>query len=143
MKRRTFFAAAAVSLTPMLAGCSGGSVETVSVTEATVEAGETATISVTAPDLSGLHIAEFPEPFQLDGPLDLGEATFNPPPEAVWQAHPPYWSFSDHDTEGTVRIRTTPDTVPDVYRFGFEFDLAGKDDPRYEATTVTVEDRSG
>ncbi|WP_336133472.1 hypothetical protein [Natronomonas amylolytica] len=143
MKRRTFLAATAVSLTSALAGCSlGTSVETISVTEATVEQGETATISVAAPNLSGLHIAEFPEAFRRDGPLSLGEASFDPSPDVVWQAHPPHWSFSGLDVEGTVPIRTSPETPPDSYRFGFEFDIDGEEDPRYEETAVTVKGES-
>jgi hypothetical protein len=141
MNRRTLLASTGAAFAGTLAGCSlGSSVETISVTSATAEQGETATISVAAPNLSGLHISEFPEAFRLDGPLDLGEATFDPSPEVVWQAHPPYWSFSGQDTEGTVPIRTAPDTPPETYRFGFEFDIDREDGTRYEETTVAVED---
>jgi hypothetical protein len=143
MNRRTLLASTGAALVGTLAGCPlGTSVETISVTAATVEQGETARLDIGAPNLSGLHIAEFPEAFRLDGPLSLGEATFSPSPEAVWQAHPPYWSFSGQDTEGTVPIRTAPETPSETYRFGFEFDIDGENEPRYEETTVTVEDGS-
>jgi hypothetical protein len=143
MNRRMLLTSTGAALAGALAGCSlGTDVETVSVTSATVQQGEVARLDIAAPNLSGLHIDAFPEAFRLDGPLSLGEATFSPSPEAVWQTHPPYWSFSGQDIEGTVPIRTAPDTPPDTYRFGFEFDIDGENEPRYEETTVTVEDGS-
>ncbi|MEF8808827.1 hypothetical protein [Natronomonas sp.] len=143
MKRRTLLAATAATLATTLAGCSDGNgVDSLSVTGATVDRGETADIAIAAPNLSGLHISEFPEPFRPDGPLDLGEATFSPSPDAVWQAYPPYWAFSGRDVEGTVPIRTASDAPPGTYRFGFEFDIDGEEEPRYEETTVTVEGES-
>jgi hypothetical protein len=141
MNRRTLLASTGAGLAGALAGCSlGSSIDTISVTAATVGQGETARLAIAAPNLSGLHIDAFPEAFRLDGPLSLGEATFDPSPEVVWQAHPPHWSFSGQDTEGTVPIRTGPETPPDTYRFGFAFDIAGEGGTRYEETTVTVED---
>jgi hypothetical protein len=140
MKRRVLLAATGTTLVGALAGCSdGNSVDSISVTGATVDRGETANLDIAAPNLSGLHISEFPEPFRLEGPLYLGEATFSPSPDTVWQAHPPYWEFSGHDVEGTVPIRTAPETRAGSYRFGFEFDIDGDGEPRYEETTVTVE----
>lgn len=140
MRRRTLLTCAGVTLAPALAGCSTpGSVDAISVSGATVQRGETANIDVTAPNLTGLHIGDHPDAFRLDGPLDLGDATFRPPPDAVWQAHPPHWAFSGRDTRGTVPIRTVPDTPPGTYRFGFAFHLDGSEEPRHEETTVTVE----
>lgn len=144
MNRRAVLTSAGVTVAAALAGCSNlsRSPDSVSVTGATVEQGETADVAIAAPNLSGLHISDAPEQFRLDGPLDLGEATFDPSPEAVWQAYPPYWQFSGQDVEGTVTIQTTPDAPPDTYRFGFDFDIDGEEAPRYEETTVTVEGKS-
>lgn len=144
MHRRALLTSAGATLTAALAGCPdlSSSPDSVSAAGATVEQGETADIAIAAPNLSGLHISDFPEEFRLDGPLDLGEASFDPSPEAVWQAYPPYWEFSGRDVEGTVPIRTAPDAPPDTYRFGFDFDIDGEEEPRYEETTVTVEGKS-
>ncbi|MFT4883935.1 MAG: hypothetical protein ACI8U4_001448 [Natronomonas sp.] len=141
MNRRALLTYTGVALVSGLAGCSDrrSDVDTISVTEATVRQGETARLSIAAPTLSGLHIAEFPEAFRPGGPLELGEATFRPSPDAVWQAHPPYWDFPGKDTTGEVPIRTAPDAPLGTYQFGFDFELDGEEDPRHEETTVTVE----
>lgn len=140
MHRRTLLTCAGVALSSPLAGCAGldGGVDAVSVTAPTVEQGETATFGIEAPELSGLGISEFPEEFRQRESLELGEATFDPSPETVWQAYPPYWEFSGRDTEGTVAIRTYSDTPPETYRFEFAFRVEGEEEPRHEETTVTV-----
>lgn len=145
MHRRSLLTSAGVALAFPLAGCTaiGGGVDAISLTAPTLEQGETATIAIEAPDLSGLGFTDSPDEFRRRESMALGEAAFDPSPEAVWQAYPPYWEFSGRDTTGEVPIRTTPATPPDTYRFEFGFRIEGEDAPRQEETTVTVESDSG
>ena len=146
MDRRALLTATGVTLTSAFAGClvdGTNSVDTIAVSEPTVRPGETADISIEAPDLSGLRIGDFPEAFHPDGSLQLGEATFSPSPDLVWTVSPPHWGFSGRDTEGVVPIETSPETPPVSYRFGLDFYIDGEDEPRRVETTVTVASRSG
>jgi hypothetical protein len=144
MNRRAVLTSGGATVAGALAGSLdlSSSPDSVSASGATVEQGETADITIAGQNLSGVQISDFPEEFRLDGPLDLGEGSFDPSPDAVWQAYPPYWEFSGRDVEGTVPIRTAPDAPLDTYRFGFDFDIDGEEEPRYEETTVTVEGES-
>lgn len=143
MRRRTVLGGAEVVLASAVAGCfgnDGGSDEKrISVSAPTVTPGETATVSVEATRLTGLHISDFPEEF-LDGSMRLGDATFTPPPDAVFESYPPHWEFSGRDTEGDVSIETSPETTPDAYRFVFDVRTEWTEGTRPVETTVTVED---
>ncbi len=145
MKRRGLLTSTGLTLTTALAGCladGSSNEETLSVTEPTVKQGETANISIEAPNLSGLSISDFPEEFHPEGNLQLGEATFTPSPDVVWEVFPPHWGFSGRDTEGDVPIQTSSETPPDTYRFSFAFQIDGDEEPRHKETTVTVESES-
>ena len=144
MNRRALLTGTGVTLSSMFAGClvdGSSSVDNIAVSEPTVSKGETANIAVEAPNLSGLHISDFPKEF-TDGSLRLGEATFTPSPELVWQAYPPHWQFDEQDTEGIVPMETFSETPTDTYEFGFDFYIAGESEPRHVGTTVTVESNS-
>ena len=145
MQRRALLASAAIPLVSTLTGCSadaGQSVTTVSISEPTVRQGDTAVIQFEAPNLTRLTFLEFPDEFP-QGPLTLGEATFNPSPKANWTALPPAWSFTGADVVGEIPIETSPETPADTYEFRFGVRLKGKDEPRSVPTTVTVETDSG
>lgn len=145
MQRRALLAGAGVTLAAALAGCAtddDGGVDAIAFSEPTVRPGETAEIAVEAPDLSGLHISDFPAEFERDGTLRLGEATFTPASEVVWTAYPPHWDFAGEDTEGVVPIGTAPEIPPGDYEFGFHVRIDGEDEPRDVLTTVTVAEDS-
>lgn len=144
MNRRALLTSTGVTLSSAFAGClvdGSSSVDNLVVSEPTVSKGETANIAVEAPNLSGLHISDFPEEF-TDGSLRLSEATFTPSPDVVWQSYPPHWRFDGQDTEGIVPIETFSETSTDTYEFGFDFYIAGESEPRHIGTSVTVESDS-
>lgn len=146
MERRALLASAGTTLASALAGCStAGSpdVDGISIGDSTVEQGETATISIEAPNLSGLHISDFPEELRSEEGLQLGEATFEPSPETVWTTSPPHWQFSERDTEGAVPIRTSPETPPGTYEFVLDFYVGDDEEPRRRDATVTVLGETG
>lgn len=141
MYRRDFFTSAGIALISTLAGCLGAgdnSEDSISLSEPTVARGETAVIHFEAPNLTGLHISEFPDPFPSEL-LTLGEATFTPAPDAVFESLPPHWEFTGEDVVGKIPIETSPETPADTYQFGFRVRLEGEDEPRHIPTTVTVE----
>lgn len=141
MRRRALLANAGTILTSALVGGFTDEtvdVEGISVTGSTVRQGETATISIEAPNLSGLHISDYPEEFRSEEGLELGEATFDPSPEVVWTGSPPHWQFSGRDTVGDVPIRTSPETPPKAYTFVLDFYFGDYDEPRRREATVTV-----
>lgn len=141
MYRRGLLTSAGITLVSSLAGCLGAgdnSVDSISLSEPTVARGETAVIHFEAPNLTGLYISEFPDEFPSEL-LTLGEATFAPAPEAVFQSLPPYWDFTGEDVVGDVPIETSPETPADTYRFTLGVRLEGEDEPRHIPTTVTVE----
>lgn len=142
MYRRALLSRAGVTFAPALAGCPvevGRGVDAIAFSEPAVRPGETAAISIEAPNLSGLRISEFPAEFARGGTLRLGEATFSPAPEVVWTGYPPYWEFAGDDVEGVVPIETTTETPPDAYEFGFHVRIDDDEEPRTVVTTVTVE----
>lgn len=139
--RRDFLASAGIPLASSLASCLGVGddfIESISLSEPTVARGETAVIHLEVPNLTGLHISEFPDEFPSEL-LTLGEATFTPAPDAVFESLPPDWIFTGEDVVGEVPIETSPETPADTYRFTFRVRLEGKDEPRHIPTTVTVE----
>lgn len=144
MNRRAFLTCTGVTFASSLAGCFGfadDSVDSISLSEPTVEQGKTAVIHFEAPNLSGVHISEFPDEFPSEL-LTLGEATFTPSPNAVFESLPPHWEFTGEDVVGEVPIETSRETPVDTYRFIFEVRLERKDEKRHIPTTVIVETES-
>lgn len=72
MRRRVLLACAGVTLAPMLTGSPvtvGRGVDAIAVSEPTVRPGETTAIAIEVPNLSGLHISDFPAEFATGGTL--------------------------------------------------------------------------
>lgn len=141
MYRRRFFTSAGIIFVSSLAGCLGASddsVDSISLSEPTAVRGETAVIHFEAPNLTGLHISESPDQFPSEL-LTLGEATFTPAPDAVFESLPPHWEFTGEDVVGEVPIETSPETPADSYRFTFSVRLEEEDEPRHISSAVTVE----
>lgn len=141
MYRRGFLTSVGITLVSSLAGCprvGDDSEDSISLSEPIVVRGETAVIHFEAPNLTGLHINEFPDEFPSDL-LTLREPTFTPVPDAVFESNPPHWAFTGEDVVGEIPIETSPETPADSYRFTFGVRLKGEDDPQDIPTTVTVE----
>lgn len=147
MNRRSYLAtvgALGASVTLAGSSVSGGGTASFSVTSPRIEQGETAIIAIEATDPGSMRFSELPgeiEPPANSGSLEMGfeNAEFTPPPDVVWQAYPPTWTWSSTPAiEGEIPVRTASDTPPGPYEFAVTVYRAGSDENVTNEATVTV-----
>lgn len=145
MNRRSYLATCgALGASVTLAGSpvSDGEADSFSVTSPRVEQGETAIIAIETTEPGSMRFSELPGEIESpanSGPLGMGfeNAEFTPPPDVVWQAYPPTWTWSStRAIEGEIPVRTASDTPPGTYEFAVTVYRA--DENVTKEATVTV-----
>lgn len=113
-----------------VAGCIAESDDTASfsVSEPTIEQGETVAIDIDATNALRLRFSEPPveaQPSNIETSGDLKSvfdilfenADFTPSPDAIWESEPPTWEWSSgQNIEGQLPIRAFSDAPPGTYQ---------------------------
>lgn len=128
MNRRTVLTTTGIALSMSLVGClddaigdennsSGTGSPDVSASDLEVSAGESATLTVEATEIAGVHIIPDSESDAVE--FDFAEATLTPDPAFTYTMRPPIWRWESRSAvELELPVAVADDADPHEYWYG-------------------------